>query len=91
MSGKHARLFFVCLLAILFLAGQFHLCADTNANGDASHFCPFCATAGSAIFTPPLSMAMIPVLSKLETAAVAFEISVDVPRVTSPRAPPAIA
>jgi hypothetical protein len=91
MTGKHARLFFVCLLAILFLAGQFHLCADTNANGDPSHFCPFCATAGSAIFTPPLSMAMIPVLTKLETAAVAFELSVDVPRLTSPRAPPAVA
>jgi hypothetical protein len=91
MTGKHARLFFVCLLAILFLAGQFHLCADTNANGDASHLCPFCATAGSAIFTTPLSMAMIPVLTKLETAAVAFELSVDVPRLTSSRAPPPIA
>jgi hypothetical protein len=91
MSGKHARLFFVCLLAILFLAGQFHLCADTNAGGYASHTCPFCATVGSAIFTPTPSVSMIPVLSKLEVAAVAFEISVDVARTTSPRAPPALA
>ncbi|HXM15627.1 MAG TPA: hypothetical protein VN933_10325 [Candidatus Eremiobacteraceae bacterium] len=91
MSGKHARLLFVCLLAILFLAGQFHLCADTNAGGYVSHTCPFCATVGSAIFTPAPSVSMIPVLGKLEVAAVAFEISVDVARTTSPRAPPSLA
>src|SRR4051812_13240963 len=52
MSGNRTRVFFIFLLAILFLAGQFHLCADTSANGFASHTCPFCATAGSAVFTP---------------------------------------
>jgi hypothetical protein len=91
MSGKHARLLFVCLLAILFLAGQFHLCADTNTSGYASHVCPFCATVGSAIFTPAPSVAMIPVLGKLEVAAVAFELCTDVARTTSPRAPPSLA
>ncbi|HEX4378752.1 MAG TPA: hypothetical protein VH022_01870 [Candidatus Acidoferrum sp.] len=91
MSGKRTRLFFVFLLAILFLAGQFHLCADTNAGGYASHVCPFCATAGSAVFTPALSMAMIPVLGKLEIVAVAFELCTDVARTTSPRAPPSLA
>jgi hypothetical protein len=91
MSGKHVRLFFVCLLALLFLAGQFHLCADTNAGGYASHTCPFCATVGSAIFTPSPSVAMIPILTKLEIVAVAFELSTDVARTTSPRAPPSLA
>lgn len=91
MSGKPTRLIFVFVLAILFLAGQFHLCADTNSGGYASHVCPFCATAGSAIFTPALNMAMIPVLAKLEVAAVAFEITADVVRTTSPRAPPSLA
>lgn len=91
MNGKRVRLFLVFLLAILFLAGQFHLCADTNAAGFASHICPFCATAGSAIFTPALGLAMIPVLTKLEVAAVAFEVSADVARTTSPRAPPSLA
>jgi hypothetical protein len=91
MSGKRLRLFFVFVLALLFLAGQFHLCADTNVNGYASHVCPFCATAGSAVFTPALSIAMIPVLSKLEVVAVAFELSTDVVRTTSPRAPPSLA
>jgi hypothetical protein len=91
MSRNRTRLIFVFVLAIIFLAGQFHLCADTNSGGYASHTCPFCATAGSAVFTPALSLAMIPVLTKLEIAAVAFEISVAVARTTSPRAPPALA
>jgi hypothetical protein len=90
MSGKHTRLIFVFVLAILFLAGQFHFCADTNAGGYASHVCPFCATAGSAIFTPALSLAMIPVLNRLEITAVAFELLLDVARTTSPRAPPSL-
>jgi hypothetical protein len=91
MSGKRTRLIFVFVLAIIFLAGQFHLCVDTSTGSYASHICPFCATAGSAVFTPALSLAMIPVLTKLEIAAVAFEISVDVARTTSPRAPPSLA
>jgi hypothetical protein len=90
MSGKRLRLLFVFALAILFLAGQFHLCADTTAGGYGSHVCPFCATAGSAIFTPTLSMAMIPVLAKLEVAAVAFEVTSDIARAISPRAPPSL-
>ncbi len=91
MSGKRIRIFFVFVLALLFLAGQFHLCADTNSGSYASHICPFCATAGSAIFTPALSMAMIPVLTKLEVAAVAFELSTEVAHTISPRAPPFLA
>jgi hypothetical protein len=91
MSGKQIRLAFVVVLAILFLAGQFHFCADTTSGALASHICPLCATAGSAILSPELSMAMIPVLHRLEVAAVAFEISIDVSRTTSPRAPPSLA
>ena len=91
MSRNRTRLIFVFVLAIIFLAGQFHFCADTNSGGYASHICPFCATAGSAVFTPALSLAMIPVLTKLEVAAVAFEISVAAARTTSPRAPPSLA
>jgi hypothetical protein len=91
MSGNRFRLFFIMAIAILFIAGQFHLCADTSSGGFTSHVCPYCATAGSAVFTSTLSMAMIPVLGKLEVAAVAFEISADVPRTTAPRAPPSLA
>jgi hypothetical protein len=86
MSRKRIRLALVLLLGVVFLAGQFHFCADLSA----THACPFCATAGSAILTPTPSISLIPVLDRLEVAAVAFEISFDAPRTTSPRAPPAL-
>jgi hypothetical protein len=91
MTGKPMRLVFVVVLAVLFLAGQLHFCADTNSGAFATHVCPLCATAGSAMMSPALNMAMIPVLHRLEVAAVAFEISLDVSRTTSPRAPPSLA
>jgi hypothetical protein len=90
MSGNRFRLFLLVVVAILFVAGQFHLCVDTNSDAYGAHICPFCATAGSAILALGLSMATVPVLSKLEVTAVAFEISADLPRTTSPRAPPAL-
>lgn len=91
MTAKQMRLAFVVLLAIVFLAGQLHFCADTTSGAFATHICPLCATAGTAILAPALSMAMIPVLQRLEVAAVAFEISLDVSRTISPRAPPSLA
>jgi hypothetical protein len=86
MSRKHMRLAFVLLLVIVFLAGQFHVCADPSA----THVCPFCTMAGSAILTPTPSISFIPILDRLEVAAVAFEVSADAPRYVSPRAPPAL-
>jgi hypothetical protein len=80
------RLALMLLLGVVFLAGQFHFCADPSA----THICPFCATAGSAILTPTPSINLIPVLQRLEIAAVAFEISFDTPRTATPRAPPAL-
>ena len=86
MSRKHMRLALVLFLGFVFLAGQFHVCADPSA----THACPFCTMAGSAILTPSPRVSFIPVLDRLEVAAVAFEISADAPRTTSPRAPPAL-
>ena len=31
MDGTRLRLFFIFAIALLFLGGQFHLCADLNA------------------------------------------------------------
>lgn len=86
MSRKHMRLGLVLLLGIVFLAGQFHVCADPTA----THVCPFCTTAGSAILIPAPSISLVPVLDRLEVAAVAFEVSAEAPRTTSPRAPPTL-
>jgi hypothetical protein len=90
MSPKNMRLVLVVLLGIVFLAGQFHFCADVSSEPFASHFCPICATAGTAIVTATPSIAIIPVSNRLETPAIAFDIFSDAPRTTSPRAPPSL-
>lgn len=86
MSSKQSRLVLVFIVGVVFLAGQFHFCADLSA----AHICPFCGTASSAILTPTPSVASIPVLGRLEVATTALELAIDVSRATSPRAPPAL-
>ena len=88
MPRMNMRVVLVLLLGFVFLSGQFHFCSDRASEPYATHVCPFCATAGAAILTSAPSMAIIPVLDRLESPAVAFEISPDTPRTTSPRAPP---
>jgi hypothetical protein len=90
MSRKNMRLVLVVLLGIVFLGGQFHFCADLTSEPYASHFCPICATAGSAILTSTPSIAIIPVSNRVEIAAVALDLFFDAPRTTSPRAPPSL-
>ena len=78
------------LLGIIFLAAQFHFCADLTVTPSASHLCPICSTVGSVVATQTPSVAMVPVLNRLEvTPLVVFDLSA-VPRATSPRAPPAL-
>jgi hypothetical protein len=90
MPRTNTRLLLVLLLGMVFLAGQFHFCADRSSEPYATHICPVCATAGSAILTWAPSIAIIPVLDRLESLTVAFEVSSDTPRATSPRAPPSL-
>ncbi len=78
------------LLGIIFLAAQFHFCADLNSGPSGSHPCQFCSTAGSAVTTETLDLAVIPVVDRLELFAKILSPSVEVQRSTSPRAPPAL-
>jgi hypothetical protein len=78
------------LLGIIFLAAQFHFCADLNSGPSGSHPCQLCSTAGSAITTQALALAVAPVVKRLELPAKTLSPSVEVPRSTSPRAPPAV-
>jgi len=81
----------VLLLGIVFLAAQFHFCADLNAGPEgSSHPCQICSTAGSAITTQTLSLAIVPVVGRLEVLAKVLCPSVAVPTSTSPRAPPSL-
>jgi hypothetical protein len=77
------------LLGIIFLAAQFHFCADLNSGPSGSHPCQLCSTAGSAVTTEALALAVVPVVDRLEVFLTILSPSVEVQRTTSPRAPPA--
>jgi hypothetical protein len=91
MLGKAQRIRVLAfLLGIVFLGAQFHFCADLTATPSVSHLCPICSTVGSLVATQTPSIAMVPVLNRLEvTPLVVFDLSA-APRATSPRAPPAL-
>jgi hypothetical protein len=78
------------LLGIIFLAAQFHFCADLNSVPGGSHPCQLCSTAGSAIAPQALELAVAPVVHRLELLAKTLSPSVELPRYTSPRAPPTL-
>jgi hypothetical protein len=78
------------LLGIVFLAAQFHFCADLSSDPTSSHICPFCTAAGSVVVTQSPGVAIMPVLDRLENPAVVFLFFAAIPRATSPRAPPSL-
>jgi hypothetical protein len=81
---------YALLLGIIFLAAQFHFCADLNSAPSGSHPCQLCSTAGSAVTTETLDLAVVPVVDRLEIFARILSPSVEVQRTTCPRAPPAL-
>jgi hypothetical protein len=78
------------LLGIIFLAAQFHFCADLNSGPTGTHPCQLCSTTGSAITTHALNLAVAPIVRRLEVFTVILSPCAEVPRATSPRAPPAL-
>jgi hypothetical protein len=89
MPQKNMRLVFGLLFVIVFLAGQFHFCADRFSQPCDSHVCPFCATTGSVVLPIAPTMAIIPVSNRFENTPVALVVVSGIPLTTSPRAPPA--
>ena len=78
------------LLGLVFLAAQFHFCADlTSANG-VSHFCPFCAAAGTAIAASAPSIGVAPANARFEWAPAQVLASAEVWFSIAPRAPPSL-
>jgi len=76
------------LLAAVFLAAQFHFCADLSAAHDSSHLCPVCSATTSAMASESLLLVVAPVSNRLESPGVLVILSADIPRAISPRAPP---
>jgi hypothetical protein len=91
MLGKTRRIrILALLLGIVFLGAQFHFCADLTAAPSASHICPICSAVGSVVATHSPSIAVVPVMNRLEVAPLIISMFSAVPRATSPRAPPAL-
>lgn len=93
MRSKAYRVRVVALLlGIIFLGAQFHFCTDLSASASpsATHFCPVCSVAGSAVTTQSPTVALIPAASRLEVVSLVLVVSSAFPRATSPRAPPAL-
>ena len=77
------------LLGMVFLAAQFHFCADLSA-GNNEHFCPFCSTAGVAIAAQTPNLGVAPVVARLETLPAQVLFSTEIALSISPRAPPVL-
>jgi hypothetical protein len=88
--NPHRTRFCALLLGIIFLAAQFHFCADLNSGSSGSHQCQLCSTAGSAITTQTLNLAVVPVVDWFVVLVTILSPSVEVLRATSPRAPPSL-
>jgi|ERR1700690_1103087 hypothetical protein len=78
------------LLGLIFLAAQFHFCGDLSAGSNSAHFCPFCATAGSAIATPIPTIGLAQIMVRLEVIPTDPPISAEVALSIAPRAPPSL-
>jgi hypothetical protein len=90
MPGKTQRIYFLALLlAAIFFAAQLHCCVGLNSTSMDSHACPICSTAGIAVATPSLLLALVPAVNRLEAPPVIAIVSVVAPRSVAPRAPPA--
>jgi len=93
MHTKTQRVRLVALLlGIIFLGAQFHFCTDLSASASpsATHFCPVCSVAGSAVTTQSPTVAIIPATHRLEVVSLVLTVSSAFPPAVSPRAPPAL-
>jgi len=89
-SIKNRARFCALLLGIIFLAAQFHFCADLNSGPSGPHLCPLCSTAGLAVTTRLPSISPPPVVNRLELRPTIPSFSVEVASGLSPRAPPSL-
>jgi hypothetical protein len=78
------------LLAVVFLAAQFHFCADLISGPTSSHVCPVCNATGSAVATESPSAILVPVTNRLESVALVSNVAFGISRAISPRAPPSL-
>ncbi|HUE57782.1 MAG TPA: hypothetical protein VMO76_18250 [Candidatus Udaeobacter sp.] len=76
------------LLAVVFLGAQFHFCTELTAGPAATHVCPVCSAATSAMVSEALLLTVASVSDRLESPGARLALSIDIPQGISPRAPP---
>jgi hypothetical protein len=86
--ARHLRLL-ALLLGIVFLGAQLHFCADLTSAPSGTHICPVCSAIGAAVLAPSPGIVLVALIKPLEARTHAFVSSPEIPRDTSPRAPPA--
>jgi hypothetical protein len=91
MSSRAHKLTFVALLlAILFVAAQFHQCADLTANNSSTNVCPVCSTAATVVVPESPVIAVVSTEAAFVAAPEPRVISSPIPNAASPRASPAV-
>ncbi|MBS1864322.1 MAG: hypothetical protein JSS69_00245 [Acidobacteria bacterium] len=91
MSARVHKLTFVALLlAVLFLAAQFHQCADLSANSSSSHICPICSVAGTVVTTASPVISFVSTDTQFAAQPAPRVVSSHIPYAASPRASPAL-
>jgi hypothetical protein len=87
VSSRRLRVL-ALLVAIGFLAAQFHFCIDANTGPSASHLCPVCSATGAALATPAVNIEPVFDASRLEVLAAETGWTLETALAISPRAPP---
>ena len=86
----HKLAFVALLLSLLFLAAQFHQCADLSSNSAASHVCPVCSVAATVVKSEAPVIAFVSTETPFVAQASPRVISSHIPYAASPRASPAV-
>ena len=91
MSSRAHKLRTIALLfAILFVAAQFHQCADLTSNSSSSHVCPLCSVAGTVVTPESPVIAFVSTETPFVGLPAPRVISSRLPVAASPRASPAV-
>ena len=89
MSSRANKLTFVALLlAVLFLAAQFHQCADLTSNSSATHVCPVCSAAGTVVTPESPLITFVSTETTFVAQPAPRVVSSNIPNAASPRASP---
>jgi hypothetical protein len=85
--ANHKVAILAVLLVLVILGAQLHCCTDLTS--ESSHLCPVCSTAHSVAPVAPIRCAGLVLSHRVEVLTTPKFVSVLLPLVLSPRAPPA--